>query len=183
MKELYTEHPEYDFFTYTEFYKYLINNKFKNDTVFVEIGSWIGTSIKYLAESVKKRNLKVKLYTIDIFDADKIGDNAFLNNLEIFKEDKIYETFLENTESVKNYINVIKGDSKEVYKQFDDESIDYIFIDGDHRHDSFKKDIELWYPKIKKSGIFSGHDYIWGGNGVKPIIDKFSNFRAKQFFW
>lgn len=180
MKDPRIEHPEYDLFTYSVFYNYLVD-KFKDDDVFVEIGSWIGTSISYMADRVKKRNLKVKLYTIDLFDANKIKGDEYIENLLIYKENKIYETFLECTENVKDYINVIKGDSKEVYKQFKDQSITHIFFDGDHTLEGFEKDIKLWYPKVKYGGIFSGHDYIWGGHGVKPVIDTFSGFKAKNF--
>lgn len=41
--------------------------------------------------------------------------------------------------------------------------------------DGFAQDLTLWYPKVRSGGIISGHDYIWGGKGVKPVVDKFAN--------
>ncbi len=180
MKYNLKDYPQYDFFTYSMYYSY-IANKLKDGDVFVEIGAWLGQSAIFIAEYIKRKNLKVKFYTIDIFDSDEIKKTSFEMGTEVAKEKKIYETYLENTAHVKDYITTIIGNSQEVYKQFEDESIDYLFIDGDHSHEGFAIDIKLWYPKVKKGGIVSGHDYIWGGNGVKPIIDAFSVFKAKAF--
>ena len=38
--------------------------------------------------------------------------------------------------------------------------MDFIFIDGLHTHDQVKKDLENFYPKLKKDGLFSGHDFF-----------------------
>ena len=180
MKHNIENYPEYDLFTYSMFYSYICN-QLKNGDTFVEIGSWLGKSAIYTGNKIKQRNLKVNFYTIDLFDISIMKEEPYLRTLDVVKENKVYETFLENIEPLKEYITSIKGDSKEVYKQFKDESIDYLFIDGDHNHEGFSQDIKLWYPKVKFGGIFSGHDYIWGGKGVKTIIDIFSEFKAKPF--
>ena len=43
---------------------------------------------------------------------------------------------------------------------FEDESLDFIYIDANHAYDFVVEDINLWFPKLKKGGIFSGHDYL-----------------------
>jgi predicted O-methyltransferase YrrM len=42
---------------------------------------------------------------------------------------------------------------------FKDKSVDFIFIDGLHTYDQVLKDCRNYYPKIKKGGIFAGHDF------------------------
>jgi predicted O-methyltransferase YrrM len=49
--------------------------------------------------------------------------------------------------------------SDEAVTQFDDLSIDFIYIDGCHTYEAVKKDLQNYYPKIKHGGIISGHDY------------------------
>ena len=44
-------------------------------------------------------------------------------------------------------------------KDFDDESLDFVYIDGNHLYPAVKKDIDLWWPKVKAGGVMGGHDY------------------------
>ena len=56
---------------------------------------------------------------------------------------------------------------------FDDEFFDYIYIDGDHSYKEVVKDLKYWYPKIKKDGLFAGHDISM--EDVKKAVDEFTN--------
>lgn len=55
---------------------------------------------------------------------------------------------------------MIRATSKIASEMFEDESLDFIYIDANHAYDFVKEDLELWFPKLKKGGMFSGHDYI-----------------------
>jgi hypothetical protein len=48
-----------------------------------------------------------------------------------------------------------------------------IFIDGDHDYNAVKNDLINYYPKLKKGGIFAGHDYT-EDCGVATAVDEFS---------
>jgi predicted O-methyltransferase YrrM len=56
-----------------------------------------------------------------------------------------------------------------------DNSLDFVFIDGDHSYDGCMLDIILWSRKVKSGGIVSGHDYIYKrqGEGVKRAVDNY----------
>ena len=56
-------------------------------------------------------------------------------------------------------IVAMKEYSVNASKYFPDEFFDYVYIDGDHRYDAVKQDIVHWFPKVKKGGYISGHDY------------------------
>lgn len=43
---------------------------------------------------------------------------------------------------------------------FDDESLDFVYIDSDHTYESIKNNIKLWHPKVKKGGILTGRNYL-----------------------
>jgi len=72
---------------------------------------------------------------------------------------------------VKDYPNCtfIRKTSIEAAKDFEDESLDFVYIDGNHCFMSIAEDLYTWTPKIKKGGIISGHDYAHTPN---PRIDK-----------
>ena len=57
-----------------------------------------------------------------------------------------YEKLLEN-------ILVIK------IKDFEDQSLDFVYIDAGHDFMNFTQDLHWWLKKIKIGGIMSGHDY------------------------
>jgi hypothetical protein len=44
-------------------------------------------------------------------------------------------------------------------EQIADESVDAIFIDGDHSYEAVSKDLPFWWNKLKKGGWLLGDDY------------------------
>jgi len=38
------------------------------------------------------------------------------------------------------------------------ETVDLLFIDGDHRYPAVRSDIALWTPKVRPGGLVCGHD-------------------------
>ena len=47
----------------------------------------------------------------------------------------------------------------EALNDFENESIDFVYIDGNHGLKFVIEDIYGWTKKVKKGGIISGHDY------------------------
>jgi hypothetical protein len=48
--------------------------------------------------------------------------------------------------------------SAEAVKQFQDKSVDFVYIDGNHDYKYAEEDIRLWYPKVKEGGFLCGDD-------------------------
>lgn len=72
----------------------------------------------------------------------------------------------------------VKMKSADALNMFENESIDFIYIDGNHQYNFVKQDIENYFSKIKPGGIIAGHDYdIYQSTphvrGVKIAVDKF----------
>ncbi len=75
-------------------------------------------------------------------------------------------------------VQIVRKNSIEASKQFPDEFFDWIYLDADHSYNGCSNDLEAWYPKLKKGGVFAGHDYlngefIGGSFGVKSAVDNF----------
>lgn len=54
----------------------------------------------------------------------------------------------------------LKKTSMEAVKKFEDGSLDFVYIDGNHSFKYVTEDIFEWSKKVKKGGIISGHDYV-----------------------
>ena len=54
---------------------------------------------------------------------------------------------------------VMRMPTLEAAPQVPDGSLDFVYIDGDHRFDAVMLDIILWAPKVREGGIVAGHDY------------------------
>jgi hypothetical protein len=59
--------------------------------------------------------------------------------------------------------------------------LDFVYLDGDHRPQSFAQDIGTWWPLLREGGILAGHDIICpgehrGGHGrnLQPILFEFA---------
>jgi len=50
------------------------------------------------------------------------------------------------------------------------DSLDFVYIDGDHSYDYVMTDIILWARRVRPGGIVSGHDYI-GPNDYRHKFD------------
>jgi predicted O-methyltransferase YrrM len=162
-------------FDFPEFYDFIVE-QFDN-AVFVEIGTWKGKSIMYMAMQIKELGKNIKLYGIDTFEgSENTPQMSDLQAMKSISKDYLYELYLKNIEPLKEFITTIRGSSQEVHTQFEDNSLDFVFIDGNHSYEAVKKDIESWYPKIKSGGIISGHDYtleFGDAYGVVKAVDEF----------
>lgn len=99
---------------------------------------------------------------------DGYDDCPDLND-KIFEE--YYQALLKKYKN-NNQVNIIRKTSIDAVNDFKDESFDWIYIDAFHTYEHVKQDINLWYPKVKKGGLFSGHDYTsWPG--VAQAVDEF----------
>ena len=76
----------------------------------------------------------------------------------------------------------------EAVKDFKPESIDFVYIDGDHSFETVYEDLTEWSKIVKKGGIVSGHDYfkVSFSHRRKPVmlaIDKYlAENNIEKFF-
>jgi len=170
------------------------NKKVKSihDGVIVEIGVFGGVSILSIVDMCIKNNNVI--YGIDpwnkltSFNGEKKDDDETK-----LLQDRLEEVYKHLKNIITKYgyeenIKLIKGFSydKWVLDQFSDESIDLLFIDGEHTYDSVARDLELWHPKVKPNGAIAGHDWKWNGIqlAVKDYCEKRNyKVKAKNDIW
>lgn len=144
--------------------RYHILNLFKelNFKVGVEVGTEQG---KYAAK-IFESNPQVKLYCVDSWKAETYY------HLDTKQEvmDAMYE---EAKQRLASYdCEIMRMTSMEAVKKFKPNSIDFVFIDGNHNFEFVKEDIEHWSKIVKPGGIVYGHDY-WDHNDVRRAVDEY----------
>lgn len=71
--------------------------------------------------------------------------------------DQIYEEAKNRTKGYTCFLDKIT--SMDEVKLVRDNSLDFVFIDGNHSYEFVKEDIREWTKKVKPGGIVCGHDY------------------------
>lgn len=85
-------------------------------------------------------------------------------NLDNSTFDAFYKETLEKTDFAKEKRIILRGKTTEVIDQIADDSLDFIYIDGDHTLKGITIDLINLWPKIKSSGFVGGDDFktsIW----------------------
>jgi len=72
---------------------------------------------------------------------------------------QMYDCFKKLKEYI-NRVHFLRTTSQAAAELIKDESLDFVYIDANHKYDFVKQDIELWFPKIRKDGIIAGHNYL-----------------------
>lgn len=117
----------------------------------VEIGIRKGRN----ASQILKRCPSIrKYYAVEPWK--QVGAYAHISN-DMHNKDKM--VFQQHCRPFMDRITVMEMRSEDAAPLVEDGSVDLVFIDGDHRYEAVKLDIELWLPKIRAGGIISGHDY------------------------
>ena len=172
-------------FTFPNLYKSVVE-KFDN-AIFVEVGAWKGKSVAFMAVEIANSKKNIKFYCVDPWNGACEDHNANAYQCAEVKNNSLYEHFLNNIAPVKDYVIPIKDYSLNASKQFKDSSLDFVFIDASHDYENVKADIAVWFPKMKKGGIFAGHDYP-SYPGVKKAVDEFVkeknlNLKSQEICW
>ena len=113
----------------------------KKSPMMVEIGSLKGCSASVIGEYVKS-----------------LGGHLFC--IDPWSEADVLATFRSNMNELKlqDVVHPMVMKSNVASTVFQDNTLDLVFIDGEHYYKSVMEDIALWYPKLKQGGIMCGHD-------------------------
>jgi len=134
-----------------------------SEMTMVEIGCYQGESTTIWCKNFKK------VYAIDPWVDGKGYDNNDIASRQM--SNAVEQGFDSRLKKYGNF-KKIKNFSYEVINEFEDESLDFVYIDGEHTYDGVKKDIELYLPKVKKGGYIGGHDYKPKWQGVIDAVDE-----------
>ncbi len=127
---------------------------------FVECGSWKGKSTHALLSSGCP-----KVWAIDHWKGSAAEPEAHAEAASGI----VFEEFKKNVGHFSN-LTIINADINDAVHQFEDRSVDAVFIDAGHTYEEVLNDIRKWKPKAKI--MICGHDYVSGWPGVMQAVNE-----------
>jgi hypothetical protein len=89
-----------------------------------------------------------------------------------------------NRFSADSQVAVLRQSSLHGAGSFADESLDFVYIDGDHSRDAVYADLTVWFPKVKPGGFLVCDDLNWkdekGQLAVRNAIEDFLRDRKAR---
>lgn len=141
-------------------------------TVGVELGVYRGETFKHLL----KRCPGLHLTGVDLFDSDYFQSTRKGRPHKTFNLEQEYtDLLLWIRKHYPDRGSLIPSSTEKAVGHFEDRSLDFVFIDADHRYEAISRDIELWLPKV--TGMVMGHDYNEREfpGVVKAVKERFGN--------
>lgn len=146
----------------------------------VEIGVDIGN---HALNMLQELDIKM-LYLIDPYIVYDKGSNS--PGVPKYKDKTLNHKQL-SKDKLKDFCNKvvwIYDFSYNAHKLIDDNELDFVYIDGNHTYEYTKKDIDLFYSKVKPGGLISGHDYKKETPGViRAVNERFSKVTVDGWEW
>lgn len=136
----------------------------------IEIGSWQGRSTSFLARAVKESK-NGNFYAIDHFKGNAGKEKLYTvdGKLSSLKSNFIANMKAFGLSEIVNLLDMINHDAA---KKIEGHTIRFLFIDGDHTKQGVSKDIELFFPMLRKGSIVVFDDYFDGFPGLIEAVDE-----------
>jgi len=126
------------------------------------IGAEVGVNTGRTTSILLKMCPKLHLFAVDAWGPipdDPSAPDYRQIGLEGRNASRARNTFHRVMRPYKNRMTVLEGLSVRMADKVEDGSLDFVFIDADHRYAPALADIKAWFPKVRSGGMVSGHDY------------------------
>lgn len=119
------------------------------------LGAEIGVERGRYSKSLLKANPRLTLYGVDPWE-------TYNGYRDYVSQQQLDEFYADTQRRLAPYpgAKLIRAFSAEAVKDFHDESLDFVYIDGNHDLMNVVTDLTLWSKKVRPGGIVAGHDYV-----------------------
>jgi predicted O-methyltransferase YrrM len=123
----------------------------------LEIGSWAGSSALAWVSAIRESKHGGTLTCVDQWKAYASVPSDMNAATD---DDMIYRLFLHNmaASGIRDFVRIVRGDSREILKDLPPASFDIVYIDGDHSYETVRSDIEQARRLVRTPGVVCGDD-------------------------
>jgi len=119
------------------------------------VGAEIGVERAMYSEVLARSNPGVTLHLVDAWQAYR----GYRDHVNQRKLDGFYKEAITRMSHFPN-IRFRRQFSVDAAADLSNGSLDFVYIDGNHRLESVISDLAAWAPKVRAGGIIAGHDYL-----------------------
>ena len=151
-------------FDYAKLYAQAVR-AFPSGSHFVEVGAFLGKSSACMAVEILNSEKDIRFDVVDSWEAEGYGASQYFlpNKREAEAHgSSLYQDFVFNvcrTPDLWRIVKPVKLRSAVAAALYAPESIDFLFLDADHRYEEVVNDLAAWTTKIKPDGVIAGHDF------------------------
>lgn len=113
--------------------------------VYAEVGVFKGEYSRYLLGSTSCS----KIILVDPY----INYSGYDDGINSMNMEAVLATAMANVDAFPGRYEFLRKTSIEAARDIPDESLDFIYIDGNHAYDYVYEDMEAWWPKLRKGGF------------------------------
>jgi predicted O-methyltransferase YrrM len=153
-------------------------NVIGQDLVGCELGAHRGYSTMTMLHNCSLKKLFVidnwKPY-VDYLKQEPDGQPAYIiNEIDSEINEFLFNNHLKYSGS-QDKVSIIKKDSLDAVKTLQDNSLDFLFFDAMLDKNQTYEEAHAFYPKLKQSGYFMGHD----ANCFQQVIEPINKFKSE----
>jgi hypothetical protein len=129
-----------------------------------KVGAEIGVEGGLFSQTLLRSHSKLELYCIDSWQSyDGYIDGINNKNLS--------EVFKLAQDRLRGYnVHFVQDFSMKAVRHFQDNFLDFVYIDANHNLPYVMDDIIQWSKKVRPGGIVSGHDYVRGHKNRPTVL-------------
>lgn len=147
-------------------------------------GAEIGVAEGNYSEILLKANPECELLLVDPW-------HHYSENPQGKSKEKHEFAYRETLRKTKDYPNarIYTQSSIDVVRSVDSNTLDFVYVDGNHLYDFVSLDLIMWSNKVRSGGIVSGDDYYaldqkrWVGGGVVEAVQAYTNAHRIPIWW
>ena len=146
-----------------------------NIKVVVELGSWLGSSTRFILDYAPNATvIAIDHWSDNIKDYGNGGSTDASSDDGIEKIGTLWETFLVNCWNYKNRLYPVRAYTQDGLKKLKNYNIiaDVVYIDASHSYEDVMADITL-SRKLWPDAQIVGDDYIW--ESVRRAVHEYAN--------
>jgi len=92
----------------------------------------------------------------------------------VARKRRVFDSAAERTQAFRDRATFILQTGVQAARHAANESLDLVFVDGDHLQEAVSADISAWWPAVRRGGILAGHDYTGRDLGVVRAANDFA---------